>query len=360
VTLSEELPLRIEWVDERAVVERLMPQVRQMVDDGLITLERVDVVQYAPGRRPDPLGSPVAEAMRTEVTSARPETAVEEIVTLLLRRGHRCVAVLDGERRVVGLITDGDLLRRAGISARLDLQEALSGEQVRQQLAALQALGQTAGEIMSRPVVTVDATDSLGTAMERMVAQGLKRLPVLDGDGRLAGWISRVDVLRTLAYHQLPSMDRPAAAAGSSIAELMYSEVAAAGAEADLEAILRIMEEGPYRRVVVVDGDERPLGIITDGDLLRRSRERESPGLAARLRSLITGKREDVGFLGGGERAVELMSAPAIVIAREGSLDEALGLMLTYGIKRLPVVDGDGRLVGLLGRGRLLRGLLAG
>ncbi len=51
---------------------------------------------------------------------------------------------------------------------------------------------------------------------------------------------------------------------------------------------------------------------------------------------------------------------PAITIQVETPLTEALRLMTIHGIKRLPVVDADGRLVGLLGRASLLRGLLDG
>jgi CBS domain-containing protein len=58
------------------------------------------------------------------------------------------------------------------------------------------------------------------------------------------------------------------------------------------------------------------------------------------------------------ETAADLMTAPATTISLESTLTEALQLMLSQGIKRLPVVDGDGRLVGLLGRAALLRGLL--
>lgn len=359
LTLSEDLPLRLEWVDQPEVVERLLPQVRQMVDDGLITAEQIDVVQYAPGRRADPLAQAVGDVMRTEVTSVGPGTPVGEIVTLLLQHGYRSVPVVDDAGRLSGIITDGDLLARAGLAARLDLQETLTEQQVQAQVRALREREQTAREIMTQPVVTVRSTDSLRQAVDRMVEQQLKRLPVVDEQGRLVGWISRVDVLRTLEYHHLaPAPTAQPARGENSIAALMYQQVPAVRAEATLEEILQVLEADSFRRVVVVDDERRVLGIITDGDLLRRSQASSRSRLVGRLRNLLAGQEAARPLLDGSETAAELMTAPAITISLDAPLTEALQRMLYHQIKRLPVVDEDGQLVGLLGRGNLLRGLL--
>ncbi|MEJ2750060.1 MAG: DUF190 domain-containing protein, partial [Anaerolineae bacterium] len=144
VDLSTDLPIRLEWIDQPEVVERLLPQVRQMVDDGLITVEEVDVAQYAPGRRPDPLAQPVQDVMRTEVVTVGPDTPAAEVVTLLLQKGYRSLPVVAENGRLQGIITDGDLLRRAGLSARLDLQADLPAADWQQQVAELRAQGGTA------------------------------------------------------------------------------------------------------------------------------------------------------------------------------------------------------------------------
>lgn len=358
LTLSEDLPLRVEWVDQHEVVERLLPQIRNMVDDGLITAEEVQVVQYAPGREPDPLQQAVANVMRTEVSTVTPETPVADIVTLLLRRGRRSLPVVDGQRHVLGIITDGDLLRRAGLKARLDLQEELSEQQLQQQIAVLQEQGKTATDIMTQPVVTVETAATVRKAMDMMVERGLKRLPVVDEEKHLAGWISRVDVLRTLEYHHLTEEEAPRPEKGSSVSELMYREVPTITPEASLEEIIQVLERGRYRRAVVVDDANHVVGIITDGDLLRRSRWGQHPGVLARLRSLITGQPVRARLPETEETAADLMSSPVITITEDTPLTEALRLMLAHQCKRLPVVDEEQRLLGLLGRGSLLRGLL--
>lgn len=359
VSLSEDLPLRLEWVDRAELVERLLPGIRAMVDGGLITMEPVEVLQYAPGRRDDPLSMPAAEAMRADVTSVSPDTPVAEVVARLTKRGYRALPVLAGDGRLLGIITDGDLLRRGGILARLRLQGELSEVDRGQQMSALREKPQTAADIMTRQLVTLAPGDDLRHAMGLMVTHDLKRLPVV-ADGILVGWLSRIDLLRLMEYHQPVAPDGPLPAAGVSVTDLMVAEVAAVGPDTPLEGILTALEGTRQRRVLVVDGDRRVLGIITDGDLLRRTRPPARRLLLARLRALIDpGQKRADAALPAAETARGLMSAPVITVTADTPLSEALRLMVGRGIKRLPVVAADGRLLGLLGRGSLLRGLLA-
>lgn len=363
VDLSADLPIRVEWIDQPELVQRLLPQLRQMVNDGLITVEEVDVVQYAPGRRPDPLAQPVQDVMRTAVISVLPHTSAAEIVSLLLQKGYRSLPVVDHNGRLQGIITDGDLLRRTQLATRLDLQAALPTANWQAQLAALRDAGQTAESLMSQPVITVPATAPLRQAVQQMVTHDLKRLPVVAEDGRLAGWISRVDILRQMAYHQPVGEAEPESPSpGQTIRDLMYADVPTVSPQATLEQVLQALEKNRRRRAVVVNEKREVLGIITDGDLLRRSRQKSHPGLLARLRRLVTGQpaaaqaRHNTEL--GAETAVDLMTAPAITIAAVAAPADALQLMVQHQVKRLPVVDENGRLVGLLGRASLLRGLV--
>ena len=360
VDLSADLPIKVEWVDSAETVERLLPQVRKMVNDGMITVEEVKVIQYAPGRQPDPLAQPVHNIMRTEVVTVRPATPTEQLVTLLLRRGYRSLPVVDENGRLVGIISDGDLLRRSQLLARLDLQTSLSDEQIRRQLAELQGQTRQAVDLMTQPVVTVQATDPVRRAVTLMAARALKRLPVVDADQRLVGLVSRVDVLRVLEYHQRGAeSEQEPPQSGATVAELMYRDVPTVGPAARLEEIIQALEVNHRRRVVVVDDERHVLGLITDGDLLRRSRQAAYPGLLSRLRNLIAGQPEQRTLLpDAGETAAQLMTTPVITIRTSTPLREALGLMLEHQVKRLPVVDAEGRLVGLLGRASLLYGFL--
>lgn len=362
VSLSADLPVVVEWVDVVERVERLLPDVRAMVNDGLIVLETIDVVQYAAGRQPDPLAQPVSSVMRSGVTTVTPDAPVQQVVDLLITRGHRALPVVDEDRQVVGVITDGDLLRLSGLQARLSLQDSLSPEALRRQFAEIAAKADRAADIMSQPVRTIREDAPLREAADLLLQQDLKRLPVVDETGRFLGLISRVDVLRLIEYNQ-PIADakgQPAPPTGATVTDLMEKNAPTARPNDDLETILQALERSRQRRVVVVDSENIPLGIITDGDILRRSQHGQEPGLIDRLRGLVTGESAPRAVLPeGDETAADLMTAPVTVVPQDISLYAALAIMLRDQIKRLPVVDEEGRLLGLLGRTSLLRGLVA-
>jgi CBS domain-containing protein len=360
VDLSADLPIQIEWIDQPEIVDRLLPEVRALVTEGLIACEEITVLRYTAGGSDDPLAQPVRAIMRDGVTVVHPATPAGEVMALLLQRGYRALPVVDDAGRLAGIITDGDLLRRAELPARLGLQADLTAEERASQTAHLNHL--QAGQIMTTPVVSIGAEESVRKAAEVMVQRRIKRLPVVDGQDGLVGLVSRLDVLRSVEF-QTGGAEVQAAAPrrGASIAELLEPDAPAVLPEATLEAVMAALETHHQRRVLVVDGRRRPLGIITDGDLLRRVRRAQRPGWLQRLRSLASGERTVApGQPDNSQTAAELMTAPVIAVRVDATLQDALRLMLDHQIKRLPVVDEQGRLLGLLGRGSLLAGLLAG
>lgn len=360
VTLSTDLPIVVVWVDDTRRVERILPRIQGMVDAGLITTDAVDVVQYAPGRQTAPLDGPVVDIMREEVVTVAPSTPVAEVMALLLQRELRSVPVVDDSARPVGIITDGDLLRRANLLVRLGLQEELSGAEVHTQLAALQRSGLTAAEIMTQPVITIHSNDSVRHAALIMAEKELKRLPVVNDRGHLVGWVSRIDLFRTLDYHFIAAPPlTPGQAQGASVAELMITDVATVAPGASIEAVLHALEQNNRRRVIVVDEQRRVLGIITDKDILRRSRLRSHPTLLHRIQRLLGVDDEARELLPpSSERAVDLMTTPVYSVRADTPLPKALHLMIQHNIKRMPVVNDSGQLLGLLGRNSVLRGLI--
>jgi len=361
IELSSDLPIKLEWIDHPEQVDRLMPRIRTMVGDGLITVSELEVIQYAAGRRPDPLAQRVGNIMRTSPTTVAPDTPAAKIVTLLIDRGYRCLPVVDGDYRVVGIITDGDLLRQANLAARLGLYGTIPADVLRNQFVELTSSATVAADIMAEPVVTIDANDTLRNLVTKMNLHDLKRLPVVDSNGQLIGLVTRLDLLRTLEYQGLSegSAQQKRPREGSSIAELMNVAPPTVRPEASLEEVMSALELSHQQRVMVIDSWRNLVGIVTDGDILRRSQDRENPSLLIRLRGLVTGEPPiGEGRLTGDETAADLMTVPVFTISAQAPLDEALRLMLRHKIKRLPVIDEEKHLVGLLGRTSLLNGLV--
>ncbi|GAA3340759.1 hypothetical protein GCM10020358_29520 [Amorphoplanes nipponensis] len=135
----------------------------------------------------------VRDVMTTAVVTVAEHAPYREVVDLLVGNRFSAVPVVDGSRRVTGVVSEADLLRKieyAGAEApRLFEGRRRRGERVK-------ATGRTAGDLMSAPPVTVLAGTSLPAAARLMDAEGVKRLPVVDDGGRLVGIVSRGDLLK--------------------------------------------------------------------------------------------------------------------------------------------------------------------
>ena len=140
------------------------------------------------------------------------------MVELLLGKLFKAVPVVDDAGRVVGMITDRDLLGKAGMPARLAVGERLDADDLRAFLAQVSS-EETAQTIMTAPVITARDDESLGHVTQRLVERDLKRMPVVDADGRLIGMISRVDVLRAVAGERSAAQETaPAPHPGQTLA----------------------------------------------------------------------------------------------------------------------------------------------
>jgi CBS-domain-containing membrane protein len=111
----------------------------------------------------------------------------------MLQAGVSGLPVLDSANRLVGIITEADFVdRRAGEERhRHRLLDHLFGHGDTELASAA-----TVSDVMSRAVVTVGMADSVTATARRMVEHGIKRLPVVDSDGRLLGIVSRADVIK--------------------------------------------------------------------------------------------------------------------------------------------------------------------
>ncbi|MFF0474000.1 CBS domain-containing protein [Streptomyces sp. NPDC004284] len=124
---------------------------------------------------------------RTAIAIGR-DAPYKEIVTLMAEWKVSALPVLEGEGRVVGVVSEADLLPKEEF--RLD-------EPRPDELAvSVKAGALRAGELMSSPAVTVHPDATLAEAARIMATRRVKRLPVVDRVGMLEGVVSRSDLLK--------------------------------------------------------------------------------------------------------------------------------------------------------------------
>jgi CBS domain-containing protein len=140
------------------------------------------------------------DVMTPKVVTVSPDTRVAEIARILLDRRISGVPVVDADGRLVGIVTEGDLLRRPelGTERSRGWWLRLFGDQRAEAEAYAKSHGTRAEEIMTRNVVTVTEDTSVAEIARLLETHRIKRVPVLR-DGRLVGIVSRANLLHALA-----------------------------------------------------------------------------------------------------------------------------------------------------------------
>jgi CBS domain-containing protein len=128
----------------------------------------------------------VKDVMTTRVVSVKRGTSFKEMAIALRENRVSAFPVIDDDGKVIGVVSEADMLARKVLSTGM----LHRGEQDK-------AEDLTAGDLMTHPAITVSPEDSVEVAARLMYTLQVKRLPVIDPSGRLAGIISRTDVLAT-------------------------------------------------------------------------------------------------------------------------------------------------------------------
>jgi len=136
----------------------------------------------------------IKDVMTSDVIAVRADMPFKEIVDILADRGISAVPVVDDEDRVIGVVSEADLLHKTEFAGESVASRLL--ESRRHRTAREKAAGDVAGEVMTAPAVTVTADMSVIEAARMMEEKEIKRLPVVDVQGRVVGIVSRRDLLK--------------------------------------------------------------------------------------------------------------------------------------------------------------------
>jgi CBS domain-containing protein len=283
---------------------------------------------------------PIRDIMTSRVVTVRSGEPVSVAVERMMRFGFSALPVVTASSRLVGIVSLLDVLRYRQESGDVDA-------------------GVTVDQIMTTDVFTMPPTANAATVADRLHRNGeLRVLPICAGR-RLVGVVTRGDLLRRLLpgsparrrgplSRVLGSRDdgagdalavlaaarrpRPPAVPQAPVRDVMTTAVVTARETDPVELAAVDMLRGRHSSLPVVDGDGRVLGVVSEADLLG--------GAAARRPGPLTVGR--------------VMTAPAVTVPADATVATARALIVERGLRTLPVVDGDGRLVGVLGRSDLV------
>ena len=140
------------------------------------------------------------DIMTENVVTVKPETSVIEIAKLLVERQISAVPVVDNENRILGIVSEGDLMRRPETETETHrswwLQAVTDQEMLAREYA--KSHGLDAQTVMTQDVVTVTENTSLADIARTLETNRIKRVPVVRDD-QLVGIVSRANIIQALA-----------------------------------------------------------------------------------------------------------------------------------------------------------------
>jgi CBS-domain-containing membrane protein len=136
----------------------------------------------------------VKDVMTNQVVAVRREASFKEMAARLRAFRVSAFPVIDENRRVIGVVSEADLLAKEALAGdHAGIPAAITG--ILHHKDHQKAEGLTAGDLMTHPAVTVRPEDSVEHAARLMYTLQVKRLPVVDRGGYLVGIVSRTDLL---------------------------------------------------------------------------------------------------------------------------------------------------------------------
>ncbi|MDK4741530.1 CBS domain-containing protein [Rhizobium sp. CNPSo 3464] len=139
----------------------------------------------------------VRDVMKVRIIKVSPDNSVKQAAELMLANHVSGIPVIDDEGQLVGLITEGDLLRRSELGHRTMADESLSPEEKAR--TYIKSNAWKVADVMSRNPVSIGEDTPLARVANLMEEHGIKRLPVTRA-GAVVGIVSRADLLQAIIF----------------------------------------------------------------------------------------------------------------------------------------------------------------
>ena len=293
----------------------------------------------------------VKDVMTSRVIWVTKDAPYKELAARLREDRVSAFPVLDDEGKVIGVVSEADLLTKEALDGGYDGMPGMITGLLRRKEQG-KARGVTAGDLMTQPAVTISPDAAVENAARLMYKNKISRLPVVDADGHLTGIISRADVLSVFdrSDHEIRSQitrepPERMTAMKTSVKEIMTTQVVAVKLGASVKEMAAALRENRISAFPVVDDDGKVIGVVSEADML--AKEVLNGDHTGTITAMLHRREQDKA---DGLTARDLMTHPAVTVTPDDSVEQAARLMYTLQIRRLPVIDHDGRLVGIISR----------
>jgi len=208
---------------------------------------------------------------------------------------------------------------------------------------------------MTSPVRTLNIKTKVSDAVQLMAKGNMKRLPVVADDGTLLGIVSRADVLGAIGRASAVAghLDILPDTARGTARDVMCRDVPTASPETPLKDVLAQIVASPLRRVAIVGEDLKVLGLVHDRDILNDFARKNASGVLKTLIAALSRKEQAQPEIQGV--AQDVMATDIITIPPEMSLTGVIRTLTERRVKRIVVVDEEGRLLGMVDRDTVLK-----
>jgi len=205
-----------------------------------------------------------ADLMQSPVVTVTDETSCLDAYRLMTGRGIRHLAVTDKEGHILGITSEGDLMRDFGIEYFMNFKDI--------------------GSVMSTDVCRLQATSTVADAVALMIEQRQSCVVAVDAEGVPAGVLTERDIVRLCSERTHPER--------LTLGETMCSPVKTARPREALHEAVKSMKQAHIRRLIVVDDSGGVCGVLTHHDIVR-GLEGENVGYLKEIIDIQTKKLQE-------------------------------------------------------------------
>jgi CBS domain-containing protein len=249
----------------------------------------------------------LSEILTRNVVNVSPTTSVSEVIQTMHSKNISCIVVVEANKPI-GIFTERNV-----VQVLAERGPDFDGREIR--------------ELMSSPVLTANQNVEVHIAYNLLVTHKIRRLVVVDDEGSVVGVITQSNLIEHLGYEYFIEIKK--------VSQKKKKILFTISKDMTVPQALRGMARESLSCLVIAQ-DDRPVGILTERDVARLSVD-----------------RGDIWKL----KVEQVMSSPVHTLSQQTPVHEAAKIMQKKNVRRVVVVDMDGKIVGLITQSDIVKGL---